>query len=331
LKLDGQDSFIQRLKSNPDILGVAMTGVIPFDSSRSSSTAQLAGHPEFVDLNERVVGTNAVQLLGMKLVAGRLLSDKRAQDQVDSTGAPVTGLHNILIDEAGAARLGLSPRQALSQTVVIGTTHLQIVGVLADAKFDGAREPPRPSVYLYDPNYRGFAMIRIRPGTIPQTVGFVDRAWHDFAPTKAVGRYFLDDEFGKLYQVDERQGEMFGIFVIVAIFIACLGLFGLAAFSTERRTKEIGIRKVFGARTRDVVILLLWQFSIPVLIANLIAWPIAWYYLHGWLQGFAYRIPLSPLYFLGAGALALLIAWATIFAHAQRVARANPINALRYE
>jgi putative ABC transport system permease protein len=331
LKLDGQDSFTQRLKSNPDILDVAMSGVLPFDSSRSSSTAQLAGHPEFVDLNERVVGTNAVQLLGMKLVAGRLLSDKRAQDQMDSTGAPVNGLHNILIDEAGAARLGLSPGQALSQTVVIGTTHLQIVGVLADAKFDGAREPPRPSVYLYDPNYRGFAMIRIRPGTIPQTVGFVNRAWHDFAPTKAVGRYFLDDEFGKLYQVDERQGEMFGIFVIVAIFIACLGLFGLAAFSTERRTREIGIRKVFGARTRDVVILLLWQFSIPVLIANLIAWPIAWYYLHGWLQGFAYRIPLSPLYFLGAGALALLIAWATIFAHAQRVARANPINALRYE
>jgi putative ABC transport system permease protein len=331
LKLDGQESFTQRLKSNPDILDVAMSGVLPFDSSRSSSTAQLAGHPEFVDLNERVVGTNAVQLLGMKLVAGRLLSDKRAQDQVDSTGAPVNGPHNILIDEAGAARLGLSPGQALSQTVVIGTTHLQIVGVLADAKFDGAREPPRPSVYLYDPNYRGFAMIRIRPGTIPQTVGFVNRAWHDFAPTKAVGRYFLDDEFGKLYQVDERQGEMFGIFVIVAIFIACLGLFGLAAFSTERRTKEIGIRKVFGARTRDVVILLLWQFSIPVLIANLIAWPIAWYYLHGWLQGFAYRIPLSPLYFLGAGALALLIAWATIFAHAQRVARANPINALRYE
>jgi putative ABC transport system permease protein len=277
------------------------------------------------------VGTNAVQLLGMKLVAGRLLSDKRAQDQVDSAGASVNGPHNILIDEAGAARLGLSPGQALGQTVVIGTTHLQIVGVLADAKFDGAREPTRPSVYLYDPNYRGFAMIRIRPDAVPQTVAFVDRAWHDFAPTKAVARYFLDDEFGKLYQADERQGRMFGVFVLVAIFIACLGLFGLAAFTAGRRTREIGIRKVFGARIRDVVVLLLWQFSIPVLIANLIAWPIAWYYLHGWLQGFAYRIPLSPLYFAAAGAAALLIAWATIIAHAVRVARTNPIHALRYE
>jgi putative ABC transport system permease protein len=108
-------------------------------------------------------------------------------------------------------------------------------------------------------------------------------------------------------------------------------LFGLAAFTASRRTREIGIRKAFGARTRDLVFLLLWQFSIPVLIANLIAWPVAWYYLHDWLQGFAYRISLSLFYFLGAGAIALIIAWVTIIAHALRVARSNPIHALRYE
>ena len=125
---------------------------------------------------------------------------------------------------------------------------------------------------------------------------------------------------------------MFAVFVVIAILIACMGLFGLAAFTAGRRTKEIGIRKVFGARIRDVVFLLLWQFSIPVLIANAIAWPVAWYYLHGWLQGFAYRIPLSPLYFLGAGhRRTWLIAWATVFTHARRVASANPIHALRYE
>ena len=144
-------------------------------------------------------------------------------------------------------------------------------------------------------------------------------------------RHFLDDDFGRLYQADERQGEMFGLFVGIAIFIACLGLFGLAAFTAGRRTREIGIRKVFGARVRDVVFLLLWQFSTPVLIANAIAWPVAWYYLQGWLQGFAYRIPLNPLYFVAAGAAALAIAWATVFVHALRVARANPIRALRYE
>jgi putative ABC transport system permease protein len=141
----------------------------------------------------------------------------------------------------------------------------------------------------------------------------------------------MDDVYGRQYRSDERQGKMFAVFVLIAIFIACLGLFGLAAFTAGRRTKEIGIRKVFGARTRDVTLLLLWQFSIPVLVANLIAWPLAWYYLHGWLQGFAYRIPLSPLYFAGAGFAALVIAWATILAHALRVARANPVHALRAE
>jgi putative ABC transport system permease protein len=334
LKLDGQDSLTQRLRSDPDILDVAMIGMAPFDTSRWSGTMQLTGHPEFVDLNERVIGTNAVQFLGMKLVAGRLLSDKRAPDQTDSrdfSTAPANDGRNILIDQAAAARLGLTAQQALGQTIVNGKTHMRIVGVLADAKFDGAREPPRPSIYFYDPNYRGLAMIRIRPDAVPQTVAFVDREWHTFAPTKAVSHYFLDDEFGKLYQLDERQGEMFGVFVIVAIFIACLGLFGLAAFTAGRRTREIGIRKVFGARTRDLVFLLLWQFSVPVLVANAIAWPVAWYYLHGWLQGFAYHITLSPLYFLGAGAGAMMIAWVTVFTHARKVASANPIHALRYE
>jgi putative ABC transport system permease protein len=236
-----------------------------------------------------------------------------------------------MIDVAGAARFGLSPQQALGQTVSFGTSHLQIVGVLADAKFDGAREPPRPSVYVYDPKYPAYAIIRIRPDAVPETLSFIDREWHIFAPTRAIRRFFLEDNFGKLYRSDEREGEMFGVFVLFAIVISCLGLFGLAAFTAGRRTREIGIRKVFGARTRDLFFLLLWQFSIPVLIANAIAWPVAWYYLHGWLQGFAYRITLSPVYFLGAGGAALLIAWATVFVHARRVANANPIYALRYE
>ncbi len=142
---------------------------------------------------------------------------------------------------------------------------------------------------------------------------------------------FLSDDYSMQFHGAERQGSIFGLFVGIAIFIACLGLFGLAAFTAQRRTKEIGIRKVFGAKTRDIVFLLLWQFSIPVLLANVIAWPIAYYYLHNWLEGSAYRISLNPLYFVGVGLVALIIAWVTIYAHALRVARANPIHALRYE
>ena len=115
------------------------------------------------------------------------------------------------------------------------------------------------------------------------------------------------------------------------MIIGCLGLFGLAAFTAERRTKEIGIRKVLGARTRDIVQLLVWQFSRPVIIANIIAWPIAWWLMRDWLNGFDERITLGPVPFLLAAALALGIAIATVVGHAVRVARANPIHALRYE
>jgi putative ABC transport system permease protein len=174
-------------------------------------------------------------------------------------------------------------------------------------------------------------IIRLAPGRTEEAMDYIAKTQRQFVHGVALGRTLLNDAYNGLYQGEQRQGAIFAVFVGLAIFIACLGLFGLAAFTAGRRTKEIGIRKVFGARDRDVIILLLWQFSIPVMLANLIAWPIAWYYLRDWLEGFAYRISLNPLYFAGVGLVALLIAWVTVFTHAWRVARANPIHALRYE
>ena len=159
----------------------------------------------------------------------------------------------------------------------------------------------------------------------------MDRIWRGFASSVAIQRHFLDEDFDRQFLADQKEDSVFALFVGIAIFIAAMGLFGLAAFSTERRTQEIGIRKVFGAGSRDIVLMLLWQFSIPVLVANVIAWPVAYYYLHYWLEGYAYRISLNPLYFIGAGGEALVIAWATVIVHAANVARANPIHALRYE
>jgi len=208
---------------------------------------------------------------------------------------------------------------------------LHIVGVLRDVRFKGARNAVEPTIFFNDRNHSKMVSVRLAGGDLQRMAAFVDNTWHRIMPSAAIQRSFLDDSFEDLYRADVKQGELFAGFVAIAIAISALGLFGLAAFTSESRTKEIGIRKVFGARTRDVAFLLLWQFSIPVLIANLIAWPVAWYYLHGWLQGFAYRIPLSPAYFLGTGFAAMAIAWATVFTHAGRVANANPIHALRYE
>jgi putative ABC transport system permease protein len=239
-----------------------------------------------------------------------------------------------LVNASAARRLGYSPQEAIGKILSssIFRHKLVIAGVLADSKQDGPKSAIEGTLYMY---WRAIPVddlsIRVRDGHMQDALAFIDRTWHAFAPSIAIQRHFLDDDYDRQFQADERQGTLFGIFVGLAVFIACLGLFGLAAFSTERRTREIGLRKTFGARTADIVWLLLWQFSIPVLVANAIAWPIAWYYLHGWLQGFAYRIVLSPLYFVGAGLAALAIAWATVFVHALRVARANPIHALRYE
>jgi len=141
----------------------------------------------------------------------------------------------------------------------------------------------------------------------------------------------LSARYGLLYRSYQRQGVMLEIFVGVAIIIAVLGLFGLTVFTAERRTKEIGIRKVAGARTHDIVRLMLWRISVPVLLANLIAWPAAYYFLRGWLDGYAYRISLDPAYFLAGGGVALVIAWVTVLAHTLRLARTNAVRALRYE
>ena len=328
---DARQSFLQQLSRQPGILDVAMSGDIPFSGSELVAQMRLTSHDEYLTMHRQLITPEYFRLYGIGLVAGRMLSEARGEDQVKTPYPPGNDGRNILINSAAARRFGFTPAQAVGKTVLFGPSHVNIVGVTADAHIDGAREAARPTIYLFDRKDSGFVSLRIAGGRIPQVVDFVDGIWRQFAPNVAIDRHFLDDSFEKLYLADRKQGTMLGAFVAVAIVIACLGLFGLAAFTASRRTREIGIRKVFGARSRDVAVLLLWQFSIPVLIANLIAWPLAWYYLHGWLQGFADHIALSPVYFAGSGLAAMLIAWATILTHALRVARANPIHALRTE
>ena len=190
---------------------------------------------------------------------------------------------------------------------------------------DGMKESLQPALYVDYPQSYTLLSIRLHGQRMAETLSYIDKTWRSFVPSSAIQRYWLNDTFEGLFKPDEKQGVMFSLFVGIAIWISCLGLFGMAAFTAQRRTKEIGIRKVFGARTRDVVRLLLWQFSIPVLIANAVAWPIANYYQHHWLEGYAYRVSLNPFYFLATGAAALLIALITISAHALRVARSSPV------
>jgi putative ABC transport system permease protein len=192
------------------------------------------------------------------------------------------------------------------------------------------REPVEPTIFHDDGYYRYFA-VRFEGAGPAEVRDAVAAVWRRHLPEVPFEAAFADEAMAELYASDEARGQTFGGFALLAMVIACLGLFGLAAFTAERRTKEIGIRKVFGARVRDIVRLLAWQFSKPVIVANLIAWPVAWWLMRDWLNGFDARIALTPGPFLLAGFLALAIALGTVSGHAVRVARLNPIHALRYE
>jgi putative ABC transport system permease protein len=332
---DGVKSFMQALERGPGILQVARTSFTPFFGNNNTLPVQRPGDAQFLSPNSISVTQNYFQLFDIKLLAGRVLEDNREEDSAyeGPTGEFLSQNegHNIMVNASLARALGYKPADIVGKIFIFGKSHMRVVGVVADTLTEGVRSPALQTAYVHAVANLAAIVIRIAPGHTQEAQDYIEHVSRSFVHGTALSRSFLSDNYIRLYRSDERQGQIFAIFVAIAIFIACLGLFGLAAFTAARRTKEIGVRKVFGARTRDLTFLLLWQFSIPVLIANVIAWPLAWYYLHGWLQGFAYRISLSPLYFAGVGFAALLIAWATIFAHAYRVARANPINALRYE
>jgi putative ABC transport system permease protein len=328
-----RDALKQTLAAEPSIAGVAASRMVPFDGGKLISEARLAdGVQQFTVRNDNI-DPDYLSVYGIKLLAGRNLSKARGEDLFPDIDAKNNPNANILINAAAARQFGFTPQTAVGKVITYGLQKARctIVGVVADTNYDGLQTPMPPMVHFYYPKGLGPLSIRIRPGQTQAALAAVDRIWHRLVPTVTIHRKFQDASFDRFFRDDDKEAAIFAVFVGVAIFIACLGLFGLSAFTVERRTREIGVRKVFGARTRDIVRLLLWQFSIPVLIANLIAWPVAWFFLRHWLEGYAYRISLNPLYFLAGGLAALVIAWVTVITHAVLIARANPVHALRYE
>ncbi len=337
------ESLAQTLAADPAIAGVARSNMTPFDGGILVASVSLPEKTEKFVLRNVLINADFLQVYGIKLLAGRNFSRQMGLDAPppppppDPTKPPPPppvppANRNILINAAAARLMGFTPQQAVGHVLSLEQQgHITVVGVIGDANFDGMQSVMQPFMFFYNPNAARSISVRIKPGQTQAALAAIDRTWKRFVPTASIQRRFQDESFDKLFAADERENTIFALFVGIAIFIACLGLFGLASFTAERRTREIGIRKVFGAKTRNIVQLLLWQFSLPVLVANVIAWPLAWYYLRDWLQGYAYRITLNPLYFLAAGLVALTIAWATVIAHTWLTARANPIKALRYE
>jgi putative ABC transport system permease protein len=198
-----------------------------------------------------------------------------------------------------------------------------------DLNFRSLHEPVRDEIYVLDDSPGTIVSIRSRGGDEAALLAAVDRIWSRLSPDRPIVREYLDDRLDALYARERAQAALLSLFSAVAIALSCLGLFGMVAFAVQRRTRELAIRKVMGARSTDIARLLLWQFSRPVLFANLIAWPMAWLVLSRWLNGFAYRIDMPLWAYAAAGLAALLIAWLTVGVHAWRISRQHPMNTLR--
>ena len=341
------DAFVNEASRIPGVQSVGRTGIGIATLNNTNNAIQLPGQTEPVSIGGYGVDTGFFRTAGVKLLAGRLFDEARPKDDA-TTPLPLDpaaeralaarGIH-VVANELAVERLGFkSPQEAIGKTVLTsidaefgGVLPTTIIGVVSNTRFRSIRDPLEPLFFRFERQGHGAMLVRYDtadPGAVAQRL---QGLWQRMFPDVPYDGAFSEDIVGKLYSADAARAKMFAGFAILAVAIGCLGLFGLAAFTAERRTKEIGIRKVLGARTRDIVQLLVWQFSQPVLLANLIAWPIAWWLMRDWLNGFDQRIGLNPMLFLSAGGLALLIAVLTVAGHSFRIARAKPIVALRYE
>jgi putative ABC transport system permease protein len=206
---------------------------------------------------------------------------------------------------------------------------LTIIGVVKDFHYRSLHYTIEPLIMQIGGSNTFF--IRMKPEHITSTVEFVKKMYNSFKPDIPLDFHFLDDDFNKLYQTEQRMSKVFGYFTFLVIIISCLGLIGLSSFMTERRTKEIGIRKANGAKSYEIFFFLSKEYIIWVLISIIIACPIAWYAMHGWLQNFAYRINISWWIFAMAGVIALVVALLTVGFQSYKAANKNPVDALRYE
>ena len=235
----------------------------------------------------------------------------------------------FLLNEAALAKLGWqSPiGKRISTFEKSGT----VIGLMKDFHFKSLHEKIEPLVIYYDPGMFEYLSIRIKTKNVSEVLNTIEKKWKSLSPGKPYEYFFFDEYWGKLYKKEHNMKTLFSVFSGFAIFIACLGLFGLAAFSAQNKTKEIGIRKILGATVPGIITKLSIDFTKWVLIANIIAFPLAYYLMDMWLQDFAYRIEINWWVFVLSGGIALLIALATVSYHAIKAATANPVESLKYE
>jgi putative ABC transport system permease protein len=323
-----ENALQTELKRIPHVVNVANSWSVAgdemgrdFDLSRNSDK-----HGEHFTTRKMGISPEFINVYDIKLLAGRNF------DNTDYNPDRAK-VHNMMLNQNVSRLLGFAtPQDAIGKTIHVEGKQWDVIGVIADFHQKSLRYPLEPMVLM--PLYSTYSALSVKVDTkdIAATMKSIKAEYDDFFPGNLFDYYFLDDKFNQQYANDQLFGKVFGIFSAFAIFIACLGLLGLSLFATTQRTKEIGVRKVLGASVSNIVMLLSKDFIKLVLIALLIASPVAWFVMNKWLSDFAYRIDISWVWiFIGAGLLAVIIALATISFQAIKAAIANPVKSLRTE
>ncbi len=319
-------AFKAALLANSNIQNVARSSRIPSGRLLDSQGSQISNGnslaPTKADIKYVVADENFIPAYQVRIVAGRNFAKTNGTDT-----------SSFIINEAAVKALGLrTNEEAIGKPFMYGDRKGQIEGVINDFNFESLHQRIIPLVLFTSKTANGYNRISVKvSGNVQSAVAHIEKTWKTYLPEMPFDYTFLDDRFAKLYKAEHQQQTIFTIFAGIAIFIACLGLFGLSAFTITQRVKEIGIRKVLGASTGSIVQLLSKEFLWLVTIASLVAFPIAWYAMHNWLQDFAYRTDISWWIFIIAACVAIIIAFATISLQSIKAALANPVKSLRSE
>lgn len=324
-------AIVSAIEALPGVTSVAIAndavGGSDTDNSDNVPLHGVAGNGP--SLRWAITGPGFFHVYGARLLAGRVFDNAHGADDSDvrKSGEP----RNIVINRLAVSTLRLgSPQAAIGKTVG-GSSPRTVIGVVDNMRFFSPRDPVSATYYFYG-HYMDHPVASVRfTGDPRRALAAVRGVWERMAPTVPFDGDTADKRLNQYYEDDDRATRLFGIGAGLAVLIGCIGLWGLASFNTARRVKEIGIRKTLGASSADIVKLLVGQFLRPVLLANVVAWPLAFVAMRTWLAGFDDRIALSPLYFLAASAVAVIIAICTILAQALRASRATPAWALRHD
>jgi len=336
------NAFEAEIAALPGVKGAACSMMAPLYNTFSVGARLPNGRDAAVFSNS--IGFNFLELYGFKPLAGRFFSRDHGGDAMSAADDRPDRVESVVINQTALRDLGFKkPADAVGKS--FGWSHVKsgmdglffavhparIIGVVEDFPMGSIRGRIEPTAYYVEPDQQTFINVKLKGHDVPETMKALSGLWRKSGHPGLLNSFFLDRVVQARYRDVIQQGQLFGMFAGVAILIACLGLLGLAAFATERRTKEVGIRKAVGASSFDVLRLFLWQFTVPVLLANLVAWPLAFVLMRRWLDGFAYRIDLTLWPFALAAAVAVGIAWLTVTAQALKAAQSRPVEALRYE